>query len=100
MPFPALLRCAAGIGLTAVTLAAAPLAVAAPTGAVNAITTIQELQANGYRVILNKVGTEPLSSCHVTSIRPGPAVTETVPAGGGDTMQRIVYTPVYVDVAP
>jgi hypothetical protein len=36
----------------------------------------------------------------VTSIRTGQAVTETVPAGGGDTMQKVLYTPVYVDVAP
>ena len=78
----------------------AGLASAAPTGPVNAATTIQDLQANGYRVILNKVGAEPLSACHVTSIRPGQPVTETVPAGGGDTMLKVVYTPVYVDVAP
>jgi hypothetical protein len=94
------LTTAAGFGLIAAALGLAGAAAAAPTGTVNAATTIQELQASGYRVILNKVGTEPLSSCHVTSIRPGHTVTETVPAGGGDTMQKIVYTPVYVDVAP
>jgi hypothetical protein len=37
---------------------------------------------------------------HVTAIRPGTPVTETVPAGGGDTEQKVLYTPVYVDVAP
>ena len=50
--------------------------------------------------ILNKVGSEPLSLSHVTSIRPGTPVTETVPAGGGDTEQKVLYTPVYIDVAP
>ncbi|MDT4924125.1 MAG: hypothetical protein QOG01_1838 [Pseudonocardiales bacterium] len=76
------------------------MATAATTGPVDAATTIHDLQASGYRVILNKVGAEPLSACHVTSIRPGQPVTETVPAGGGDTVQKVVYTPVYVDVAP
>ena len=87
-------------GLIAAAMGSASLASAAATSPVDAATAIQGLQANGYRVILNKVGAEPLSACHVTSIRPGQPVTETVPAGGGDTMQAVVYTPVYVDVAP
>ncbi|MDT5363453.1 MAG: hypothetical protein QOC69_5215 [Mycobacterium sp.] len=91
---------AVAAGLIAAAMGSAGLASAAPTGSVNAATTIQDLQANGYRVILNKVGAEPLSVCHVTSIRPGQPVTETVPGGGGDTLQKVVYTPVYVDVAP
>jgi hypothetical protein len=91
---------ATGAGLIAAALGSADLAAAAATDAGNAATTIQNLQANGYRVILNKVGTEPLSLCHVTSLRVGEAVTETVPAGGGDTMQKVLYTPVYVDVQP
>lgn len=91
---------AVAVGLIAAAMGSAGLASAAPTGPVNAATTIQDLQAKGYRVILNKVGAEPLSACHVTSIRPGQPVTETVSAGGGDTMLKVVYTPVYVDVAP
>lgn len=92
------LTTAAGAGLIAAALGSASMAAAATTGPVNAATTIQELQANGYRVILNRVGAQPLSRCTVKSIRPGRAITETVPAGGGDTMQKVVYTTVYVDV--
>ena len=90
---------AAGFGLLAA-LGSAGIAGAATTAPVNAATAIQQLEANGYRVILNKVGSEPLSLSHVTSIRPGTPVTETVPAGGGDTEQKVLYTPVYIDVAP
>jgi hypothetical protein len=44
------------------------------------------------------VGAEPLSQCAVTAIRPGRAITDIVPAGGGDTKSEILYTTVYVDV--
>jgi hypothetical protein len=67
-------------------------------GAPDAAQTVQQLQADGYHVVLDKTGDDPLDQCRVLSVRPGHAVTETVPAGGGDTMQKVVYTPVYVDV--
>jgi hypothetical protein len=94
---------AVGAGLIWVALGSTGLAAAAATAPVNAATvdvakTVHDLTANGYRVILDKVGNEPLSLCHVTSIRPGQPVTETVPAGGGDTEQKVLYTPVYVNV--
>jgi hypothetical protein len=87
-------------GIIATSMGSAGLASAASTAPVNAATVIQNLQANGDRVILNKVGAEPLSQCHVTSVRRGQPITVTVPAGGGDTAQKVLYTPVYVDVAP
>jgi hypothetical protein len=71
--------------------------VAAPT-ATTAAETIATLQANGYRVIVNKVGAEPLSECSVTAIRPGRAITDVVTAGGGDTKTEILYTTAYIDV--
>jgi hypothetical protein len=83
---------ASGLGV----VTAAPT-VAAPT-ATTAAETIATLQANGYRVITNKVGAEPLSECSVTAIRPGRAITDVVTAGGGDTKTEILYTTAYVDV--
>ena len=80
---------AGGLGL-----ATAAQTSAAPTAA----ETIATLQANGYRVIVNKVGAEPLSECSVTAIRPGRAITDIVTAGGGDTKSEILYTTAYVDV--
>jgi NADPH:quinone reductase-like Zn-dependent oxidoreductase len=94
----AILTPAVGACLIAAALGSSGTAAAVATSPQNAAATIQELQSKGYRVILNKVGGEPLSQCSVTSIRRGHAVTETVPAGGGDTQQKVVYTPVYVDV--
>jgi hypothetical protein len=91
---------AAVIGVLAVSgfgLATAAQASAAPT-ATTAADTVATLQANGYRVILNKVGADPLSQCAVTGVRPGRAITDIVPAGGGDTKSEILYTTVYVDV--
>ncbi|CAN5639526.1 hypothetical protein BH09ACT7_BH09ACT7_25120 [soil metagenome] len=93
-----ILTTAVGACLVTAALGSSGTAAAAATSPQNAALTIQGLQAKGFRVILNKVGSEPLSLCAVTSIRLGHAVTETVPAGGGDTQQKIVYTPVYVDV--
>jgi hypothetical protein len=83
---------AGGLGL-----ATAAQTSAAPT-ATTAAETIATLQANGYRVILNKVGAEPLSECSVVAIRPGRAITDIVTAGGGDTKSEILYTTAYVDV--
>jgi len=83
---------AGGLGLATTAQASA-----APT-ATTAAETIATLQANGYRVILNKVGAEPLSECSVAAIRPGRTITDTVTAGGGDTKSEILYTTAYVDV--
>lgn len=81
-----------GLGLaTAAQTSAAP-------SATTAAETIATLQANGYRVIINKVGAEPLSECSITAIRPGRAITDIVTAGGGDTKSEILYTTTYVDV--
>jgi hypothetical protein len=88
----AVIGAAGGLGLaTAAQFWAAP-------AATTAAETVATLQANRYRVILNKVGAEPLSECSVTAIRPGRAITDIVPAGGGDTKSEILYTTVYVDV--
>ena len=89
---------AAAITVAAVAAAPVGVATAAPTGPSNAAVTVAQLQAAGYHVILGRTGDEPLSQCRVRSARPGQPVTATVPVGGGDTMQKVVYTPVYVEV--
>ncbi|MBJ7336310.1 hypothetical protein [Mycolicibacterium sp.] len=87
-------------GLITAAMGSAGLASAAASSPADAATAIHDLQSEGYRVILNKVGSEPLSQCHVISVRRGRPITETVPAGGGDTELRVLYTPVYLDVVP
>ena len=64
-------------GLTAAVLGVAAPAGAAPTGPGNAQETINQLQADGYQVILNKVGTAPLSNCAISAVRPGQTYSRT-----------------------
>jgi hypothetical protein len=45
-------------------------AVAAPSGGQSASETIARLQADGNRVVVNKVGTGAMDQCRVTSVRP------------------------------
>ncbi|OFJ51784.1 hypothetical protein BEL07_21000 [Mycolicibacterium grossiae] len=52
-----------------IALTCGPTAVAAPTGS-SAADTIARLQAEGNRVVVNKVGTGSLSECSVSSVRP------------------------------
>jgi hypothetical protein len=85
---------AAAIGL------AAPAA-AAPTGPGNAAQTINELQAQGYTVIVNRIGTAPLDQATVVAVRPGQTYSRTdtgVPGAGNDISTTITGKTVFVDV--
>ena len=88
---------AAGIAAATIGLAAGP-ASAAPSGAGSVQDTVDSLQANGYKVILNKTGAAPLDQCTVTSIRPGQRVTQPTTRDGGSLVQHVLYTTVYVDL--
>ena len=84
-------------GLAAAAIGLAAPAVAAPSGSGSAQDTVNQLEANGYRVILNKIGGASLEHCTVTSVRPGRQVTQPVTDSGGDLRQQVLYTTVYVD---
>jgi hypothetical protein len=86
-------------GLTPAILVLAAPAGAAPTGPANAQETIQQLQADGYNVIVNRVGTTPLAQATVVAVRPGQTFSRTdrgVP--GGDLTTTVTSKTVYVDV--
>jgi hypothetical protein len=51
-------------GLAAAVLGVAAPAGAAPTGPGNAQDTINQLQADGYNVIVNRIGATPVGSGH------------------------------------
>ena len=87
----------ASSGLAAATLGLATPAVAAPTGTGSAQDTVKQLEAGGYRVILNRIGGAPLDKCTVASVRPGRQITQPVTAGGGNLTEKVLYTTVYVD---
>jgi hypothetical protein len=91
---------AAGAMATAA-LGLAGAAGAAPSGAVDASQTVNQLQARGFDVIVNKVGTAPLDRCVVSAVRPGQTFAR-MDSGAPGAMDDIVTTvtgmTVYVDV--
>ncbi len=90
----AILGGAAALGL----MVAAP-AVAAPSNP-SAQETIDKLRAEGYNVIVAKVGTGSLDQCNVSTVRPGHDIKHNWiirgPQGQVGNLTR--YTTVYVDL--
>jgi hypothetical protein len=86
-------------GLAATILGLAAPADAAPTGPGNAQQTINELQADGYNVIVNRVGTTPLEQATVVAVRPGQTYSRTDSGTPGDSLETTVTgKTIYVDV--
>jgi hypothetical protein len=86
-------------GLTAAILGLASPASAAPTGPGNAQDTINQLQADGYNVIVNRVGATPLDHATVLAVRPGQTYSRTDSGTPGDSFETTVTDKtVYVDV--
>jgi hypothetical protein len=75
---------------------------AAPSGALDASQTVDQLQARGFDVIVNKVGTAPLDQCVVNAVRPGQTFSRTdsgVPGAMDDIVTTVTAMTVFVDVA-
>jgi hypothetical protein len=86
-------------GMTAAVLGMAAPAGAAPTGPGNAQDTINQLKADGYNVIVNRVGAAPLDQATVVAVRPGQTYSRTDSGNPGDSLQTtITDKTVYVDV--
>ena len=86
-------------GFTAAALGLAAPAVAAPTGPGSAEETINDLKADGYNVIVNRVGGTPLEQATVVAVRPGQTYSRTDSGNPGDSLQTTVTNKtVYVDV--
>lgn len=86
-------------GIATFMIASAPPATAAPTGPGTVQDTVSKLESNGYKVILNKVGSAPLDQCTVTGVRPGRDVTEYRQNRRDQLVERVLYTTVYVDAS-
>lgn len=88
--------------MTLACLGLAGSANAAPSGTVTASETVSSLQAQGFHVILNKIGTAPLDRCTVTSVRQGQTFSRMdsgVPGAMNDIVTTVTAKTVYVDVA-
>jgi hypothetical protein len=79
-------------GVAAVAIGLAGPVAAAPNGPSNAQQTIKELQSQGYTVIVNRLGSQPLDQASVVAVRPGPNFSRT------DTLSAVTTRTVYVDV--
>lgn len=88
-------------GLAAGVIGLAAPAQAAPRETGDAQHTISELQAQGYIVIVNRLGSAPLERASVVGIRPGQNYSRTdsgFPGARGDYVTSIARKTVYVDV--
>jgi hypothetical protein len=64
---------AGAAALAATALAPAAVSRAAPSAQTDALSTIHGLEADGYRVVVNRsgMGSAPLYDCSVSGVRPG-----------------------------
>lgn len=92
---------AAGLGLG---LLASGTASAAPSSEISAQETISQLESEGYRVIVSRVGSGSIDDCTVSAVRQGRSVTGPQPPsptaswtlmGPGQVLQ---YTTMHVDL--
>jgi hypothetical protein len=91
----------AASGLAAAILGLAAPADAAPTGPGNAQDTVNALEAQGYHVIVNRLGSTPLDQATVVAVRPGQSYSRTdsgVPGAGNDLITTVTGKTVYIDV--
>ncbi|MDY6995592.1 MAG: hypothetical protein SW019_03285 [Actinomycetota bacterium] len=88
---------AAAAGLSAAVLGLAAPAAAAPTSGGDADTTISQLEADGHRVIVNRLSDAPLSQATVVGIQSGPALRGTTsnPGYDDDIRQNVITGQVY-----
>lgn len=88
--------------ITAAALGLAGAANAAPSVPTTAAQTVNNLQAQGFRVIVNKFGTAPLEQCVVSAVRPGQTYSRMdsgAPGAMDDIITTVTARTVYVDLA-
>lgn len=86
-----------GSALVGTGLAAAALGLAATAHAESALLTIGQLEAQGFNVKLDRVGSAPLNQCEVTNVRNPRERTELVRVGGRDDRGDRDFIPVVVE---
>jgi hypothetical protein len=86
---------AAGGALIALAVGLAAHAQAAPSGIGSAQDAVNELEDNGFNVVVKKIGAGPLDHCTVDSVRPGGSAIRPVQSGT-ELVNQIVYQTVYL----
>jgi hypothetical protein len=84
----------AGLGLTAP-------ANAAPAGPSSVGATVDQLHAQGFAVVVNRIGNAAPEQCTVNAVRPGQTYSRTdsgVPGAGDDLVSTVMSKTVYVDI--
>jgi hypothetical protein len=87
-------------GIFSAGIACAAAANAAPSGPVSADNVVMQLQAQGNTVVVNRTGSQPLSQCTVTGVRPGQTYTRYdsgYPGAQNDPMAQVISMTVFVD---
>lgn len=88
--------------LSAAGLTLAATAVAAPTGPTSVDQTVNQLKADGYTVIVNKVGAALTDQCTVAAVRPGQTYSRTdsgTPGAQDNIYTTVTGKTVFVDLA-
>jgi hypothetical protein len=94
--------------LAAVAIAATPFGLtapanAAPAGPGSVDSTIDQLRAQGFNVVVDRTGTAPLEQCTVTAVRPGQTFSRSdtgsgLPGSAFDIVTTVTGKTVYVDI--
>jgi hypothetical protein len=76
---------------------------AAPAGPSSVDATIDHLRAQGFDVIVNRVGIAPLEQCTVNAVRPGQTFSRSdtgsgLPGSAYDIVTTVTSKTVYVDI--
>jgi hypothetical protein len=92
----------ASSALSAAAMALAAAAAAAPSGPSSVDQTVNQLKADGYTIVVNKVGAAPTEGCTVSAVRPGQTYSRTdsgTPGAQDDIHTTVTGKTVFVDIA-
>lgn len=98
-----LLSSLAAGALTAATLGLTATASAAPAGPSSVDATIDQLSAQGFDVIVNRIGSALQEHCTVSAVRPGQTFSHTdsgsgEPGASDDLVTTVTSNTIYVDI--
>ncbi len=88
--------------LSAAALTLTAPAAAAPSGPSSVEQTVNQLKADGYTVIVNKVGAAQVDQCTVAAVRPGQTYSRSdsgTPGAQDDIHTTVTGKTVFVDIA-